>query len=124
MKAQVLAVLSVLFFGMTSGYGSAVTPVDSVAEKNASVECVVYTSHDGLITFRMVKAPDEVVRVGLYDTKGNLLVSRRYKRINSVKLSYDLSECPDGNYEIRVSTSDATVFSRSVAKPQASLTKN
>lgn len=124
MKAQVLAVLSVLFFGMTSGYGSAVSPVDSVADKNASVECVVYTSHDGLITFRMVKAPDDVVSVGLYDAKGDLLVSRKYKRVNSVKLSYDLSECPEGNYEIRVSTSDATVYSRTVAKPQESLARN
>lgn len=124
MKAQVLTVLSVLFFGMTSVYGTAVTPADSIVQGNASVECVVYTNHDGLLTFRMVKTPDEAVSVGLYDAKGDLLVSRKYKKINNVKLSYDMSECPDGLYEIRVTAHDAIVFSKSVIKPQESLAKN
>lgn len=121
MKAQVLTVLSVLLFGMSSGYGTVSAIGDSVSEKSGSVECVVYTSQDGLLTFRMVKAPETVVKVGLYDARGDLLVSRRYKRINNVKLSYDLSECPDGRYEIRVSTRDEVVFSSSVVNPLVSL---
>jgi hypothetical protein len=72
----------------------------------------------------MVKAPDEVVSVGLYDARGDLLVSRKYKRINNVKLSYDLSECPDGSYEIRVSAHNEIVFSRAVTTPLESLAKN
>ena len=121
MKTQILTVLMVLFFGMTSGYANRVAVSDSVSDGSGPVKCVVYTSHDGLLTFRMVKSPEEVVRVGLYDAKGNLLVSRKYKKINSVKLSYDLSECPDGRYEVRVSTHDQVVFSSSVDNPLESL---
>ncbi|HOW26045.1 MAG TPA: hypothetical protein PK711_10285 [Bacteroidales bacterium] len=124
MKTQMLTVLSVLFLGMTTGYGQALTPADSVAGKNEPVECVVYTSQDGLLTFRMVKVPEEVVNVGLYDAKGDLLVNRRYKKINNVKLQFDLSECPDGPYEIRVSSHDGIVFSSPVTNPQESLAKN
>ena len=121
MKAQVLTVLSVLFLGMTSGYGTVGATGDSVSEKSVNVECVVYTSQEGLLTFRMVKAPEEVVKVALYDAEGDLLVSRKFKRINNVKLSYDLSECPDGLYEIHVSNRDGIVFSGSVVNPLASL---
>ena len=121
MKAQVLTVLSVLFLGMTSGYGTVGATGDTVSEKSGKVECVVYTSQDGLLTFRMVKSPGEIVKVALYDAEGYLLVSRKFKRINNVKLSYDFSECPDGLYEIRVSNRDGIVFSNSVANPMATL---
>ena len=121
MKAQFLTVLSVLLLGMTSGYGTVGAIGDSGSEKSSNVECVVYTSQGGLLTFRMVKVPEEVVKVALYDAKGDLLVSRKFKRINNVKLSYDLSECPDGRYEIRVSNRDEVVFSSSVVNPLVSL---
>ncbi|MBP6979073.1 MAG: hypothetical protein PHD61_09055 [Bacteroidales bacterium] len=121
MKAQVLTVLSVLIFGMTTSFGTVSTVNDSLNEKTKSVECVIYTSQDGLITFRMVKAPGEIIRVGFYDAEGNLLADRKFKRINNVKLSYDLSDCPSGVYEIRVRSHNEVLFSGSVVNPQAGL---
>ncbi len=121
MKAKVLTILSVLFFGMMTSYGTVGTTGDSLTTRSKSVECAIYISQDGLVTFRMVKAPGEVVRVGFYDADGNLLADRKYKRINNVKLSYDLSECPGGMYEIRVRSHNEVVFAGTVVNPQAGL---
>ncbi len=118
MKAQVLTIFSVLFFGMTSTFSSPFIEKDPIAGGTGQVECVVYTSHDGLIVFRMVKNPGDVVKVGLYDFKGNLLTTRRYKRANNVKLSYDLSACPEGVYQIRVKADREVIFSTSITYPQ------
>ncbi|HNS17029.1 MAG TPA: hypothetical protein PKH94_06055 [Bacteroidales bacterium] len=121
MKALVLTVLGVLFLGMTSGFSSVIASGDTTNKAARSVDCAVYISKDGLVTFRMVKSPGDAVRVGFYDAEGTLLADRKFKKINSVKLSYDLNDCPGGLYEIRVRSGSEVVFSESVVNPQAGL---
>lgn len=121
MKTQILTVLSIMLFGAVATYGMSVTKNDSVTTDRTSVECVVYPGQDGLITFRMVKAPGEVVKVNLYDEEGNLMSTRRYKKPSNIKLLYDLSQWPAGLYQIRVKTGKNEVFTTTVPYSETAL---
>lgn len=121
MKATVLTVLSLVLFGAVTAFSMNTLNNDSVPSGSSSVECVVYTDQEGLVTFRMEKTPGEVVKVRLYNEKGNLMASRRFKKLTNIKLRYDLSECPEGIYTIKVKSGDNVVYSHPVSYPERSL---
>lgn len=121
MKATVLTVLSLVLFGAVAAFGMNTLNNDSITSGSSSVKCVVYTDQDGLVTFRMEKAPDEVVKVRLYNEKGSLMANRRFKKLTNIKLRYDLSECPEGIYTIKVKSGDDIVYSQPVNYPERSL---
>jgi hypothetical protein len=102
MKTQILTVLTLVLMGLTNVNGMNNTSATASAGNDTTVECVLYKDSDGLMNLRMYKETDALVKIVLYDSKGNVISYKSFRKDHNVRLQYDLSESPAGKYTIKV----------------------
>lgn len=62
----------------------------------------VRTNHEKVvITF---KEPMEKVFISILDAEGGLIVKKKYKTKEAVSVPYNLSDLPEGNYQVKIET--------------------
>lgn len=123
MKAQILTLVLAVILGMGSVRAGVYSSSDSLVVKEDNYHCIINQEEDGMVYFHMWKIPGEVVTIELFDTDGYTLYERKVKKESRIKIAYDFSQVPDGDYYIKVNVNREDIFTRKITNA-TSLTAN
>src|SRR5690606_10857899 len=97
-KIMKMLLTSALILGLS--FFSFAEPNDETLMEVTSVR----TNHEKvIITF---KEPMEKVFISILDSEGDLIVKKKYKTKEAVSVPYNLSDLPEGNYQVKIETED------------------
>lgn len=86
----------------------------NVVETN--YQMLLTQSENSQVDFTLIKSEGDVFKVKVCDLEGNRLTTKRIKRNNKTKTSFDLSELPIGSYVVQVERNGKMLYSKQVEK--------
>lgn len=89
-------------------------PILNVVE--TSYQMLLTQPENNLVVFTLYKEQGDLFKVKVYDVRGNRLFTKRIKRNNKSKTSFDLSELPIGSYFVKVERNKEELYSRQIDK--------
>jgi hypothetical protein len=114
MKTQILTFVFSVTFALTTSFANNNTGIDSVGNVKPSIECAIFQNADNLATLIIDKPYGEKIAVKIYSEGGELMSYRNLKRHDSLRIRFDLSNLPKGNYTIKVVKADEVLYSKQV----------
>jgi hypothetical protein len=106
---------------MTTSFATNNTGIDSTGNVKSGIECVIFQNTDDLATLIINKPYGEKIVVKLYSESGEMMSYKNLKRHDTVRIRFDLSNLPKGNYTIKVVKADEVLYTKQVTSNGNSL---
>jgi hypothetical protein len=92
-------------------------------DKKSAIEVAVLQHKSDQLTLLMEKEPGELVKIKVYEDN-KILYSQRVKKEASARITYDISNFPNGNYVVEVIKDKDVVYKAEVSKGSVALAGN
>ena len=89
-------------------------PIMNVVESN--YQMLLTQAENDMVEFVLLKTNSDVFKVKVYDTKGDRLFTKRIKKNNKSKTSFEISELPTGTYTFLIERNGEELETRPVIK--------
>lgn len=80
-----------------------------------------YPNSADAVTMIMTKDDDQKVKVRISDAGDKVLYEKRYARVNSTKVKYDVSAFPSGEYTFEVLNRKEVVYTKNFTKREGTV---
>ena len=87
---------------------------DGLQDENA--QTAINLHRNDVVVVHVLKKPEQLVGIRICDNNGIVLKKNRLKKDNQVKMSYDISAFPDGDYCFEITQNGAVIARKVVTK--------
>ena len=120
MKTLTLTIALALAATFASAQKPASVSDKDTLDKKSAIKVAVLQHRNDQLPLLMEKEPGELVKIKVYEDN-KLLYSQRVRKEASAKITYDISEFPDGKYVIEVVKDKDVVYKANVSKGSVAL---
>jgi len=85
------------------------------------ISITFYPNSADAVTMIMTKDDDQEVKVRMTDSNEKVLYERKYRKINNVKVKYDVSEFPSGEYTFEVLKGKEVIYNKNFTKREGTV---
>jgi len=115
MKTLILTVALVSLAAFTRAQETGSREKSAVVTSDPQIEVALLQHNENEVTLMMEKEHGKAVKIKVYE--GNMLLySKRIKKEATVRITYDISAFPDGNYTFKVVAEKEPVYVAEISK--------
>jgi flagellar hook assembly protein FlgD len=115
MKTLALTVTLVVLTAASFAQNNSVNSSEMKSEP-AKVKVAMYSNVSDLVTFIVVKQPEDKLILKIKDENGSLVYEKRLRKPESRKITFDISSLPEGEYTFELGKGKEIVYTNSISK--------
>jgi hypothetical protein len=116
MKTLVLTTALVVLSTITFAQKEIAKATETKTEAKENVICNLYPSAEEQVTLILRKESGEKLIVKVSDSEGSMVHQKRIKKADDSKITYDISDLPQGTYTFEVIKDKEVVYTQNVRK--------